>query len=224
MSLNSLKQSSQRQRCQRRFRHHCVLALVSIVAITVIFLALPSDKFPFRLSMATAYTGLILLGTTLLCGPLNIFMSRPNPISTDWRRDIGIWSGIVGLLHVVFGLQVHLKGKVWLYFLYPANESHWLPIRLDTFGFANYTGLLATLILLLLLALSNDLSLRLLGAKSWKALQRWNYELFVLVALHAIAYQLIEKRQMPYPLLFTAILVVVVALQSAGFWQKKQRS
>lgn len=50
---------------------------------------------------------------------------------------------------------------------------------------------------LMLLAISNDLSLRVLKTKRWKSLQRWTYAAFVLTAAHGIAYQLIEKRHVP---------------------------
>lgn len=213
-----------RQRLERRFlQHHLVLALVSAILITAIFQVLQSPDSTFRLSMATAYTALALLGATLLTGPWNLLLSRPNQVSTDLRRDLGIWAGVIGLTHFIIGLQVHMGGKFWLYFLFPSGERHPIPLRYDPFGFANYTGLIATVILAVLLALSNDVSLRRLGARRWKSLQRWNYGLFVLVVLHGFAYQLIEKRQPPYPLIFGVMVAVVILIQLAGFWKYKQQ-
>ena len=46
------------------------------------------------------------------------------------------------------------------------------------FGLSNETGLIAALILLVLLATSNDASLRNLGLARWKSWQRWNYACF----------------------------------------------
>ena len=208
---------------ERRFLgHHLPIALASLMLIAIVFQFVVSPDIRFRLSMATAYTALILLGGTLLTGPINVLKSSPNPISTDLRRDLGIWAAIIGIVHTAVGLTVHMGGKFWLYFGYPAQESHLLPIRLDPFGFANYTGLIATLLLAFLLAISNDLSMRVLGGKRWKGLQRWNYGLYVLVVLHAIAYQLIEKRQLPYPILFAALVAVVIGIQWASFRRKQQ--
>ena len=51
------------------------------------------------------------------------------------------------------------------------------------FGFGNDTGLIAALLFLLLLAISNDVSLRRLGAQKWKSLQRWMYAAVVLTIL-----------------------------------------
>jgi DMSO/TMAO reductase YedYZ heme-binding membrane subunit len=48
----------------------------------------------------------------------------------------------------------------------------------------------------MLLALSNDVSLRALGTRSWKSAQRWIYVAFDLTIVHGIAYQLVEKRHL----------------------------
>jgi sulfoxide reductase heme-binding subunit YedZ len=142
-------------------------------------------------------------------------------VSTDLRRDIGIWAALLGLFHTIVGLQVHMKGRFWLYFVFSPNEDRFLPVRYDLFGFANYTGLAATLVLIMLLALSNDLSLRRLGARRWKSLQRWNYPCCIFVVLHGVAYQFIENRSLWFIGLFGSIVLVAGALQLAGFRKKR---
>lgn len=207
-----------RQRVRRRaLRHHAVLAAVSAFLLLAVYFTVQDDDVRFRWSMATAYSGLALLGTTLLIGPLNVLRGRPNPVSSDLRRDIGIWGALISLAHVIIGLQVHM-GNMWLYFFREAGAAK---PRSDLFGFANYTGLVAILIAALLLALSNDFSLRALGTKRWKALQRCNYALFALVVVHGVAYQAVENRQPPYIVLFGAMVVAVVVVQAAGFRHRR---
>jgi sulfoxide reductase heme-binding subunit YedZ len=201
-----------------------MLALASgALTAGIFFYALQSKRPAFRLSMAFAYAGLLFLSASLVIGPWNVLRGHPNPVSTDLRRDIGIWTGLLGLAHVVVGLQVHAGGKFWLYFLYPPDPPRFLPLRHDGFGFANFTGLGATLVLTLLLGLSNNHSLRALGTKRWKALQRWNYVSFALVAVHGVAYQLIEKRSLPFVGLFGWIVLVVVTMQLVGFRKVRAR-
>ena len=108
------------------------------------------------------------------------------------------------------------------YFLWPRGETHAFPLRADLFGFANYTGLASTLILIGLLALSNDLALRRLGTTRWKSLQRWNYAGFALMAAHGVVYQVMGKRVWPVALAFAAVLVTVLAVQIAG-WRVARR-
>ena len=82
---------------------------------------------------------------------------------------------------------------------------------------ANYTGLIAALVLLALLATSNDASLRKFDTPGWKQLQRWNYLCFALVAIHTFTYQ---KGLEDQPNLFfgTALVAIfaTVSLQVIG--------
>lgn len=200
----------------RRIRRHVVLGLVSVALTGGVAYILAADPFVYRLSMGSAYAGLGLMAVTLLVGPWNVLRNRPNPVSTNLRRDIGIWAGILGLFHVVVGLQVHMGGQILLYFLPPPDAPRRLPIRLDRFGIANYTGLGVTLVLALLLLLSNDRSLRSLGPRRWKALQRWNYAAFGLVVVHGAVYQLLERRRLLFIGVFALVVVAVVAAQAAA--------
>ncbi len=82
----------------------------------------------------------------------------------------------------------------------------------------------AALVIALLLALSNDASLRLLGSRRWKFLQRWNYAAIFLVVLHSLGYQITENRQLPYLLLFSVIVGAVLIIQFLGFRRQKRKS
>jgi methionine sulfoxide reductase heme-binding subunit len=140
----------------------------------------------------------------------------PNPISFDLRRDVGIWTGILAILHTGIGLTVHLRGRMWMYFF---KRLHPLRLQNTQFGFANFTGLAAALLFLMLLAISNDFSLRALMTNRRKSLQRWTYVAFVLTAAHGIAYQLIEKRHVPWVLVFALVMAAVTTGQILGFVQ-----
>lgn len=206
-----------RQYWSRRIRRHVTLAVTSGAAMIALFSVLNRPDRVWKASMASAYVGLALLAVSLGVGPYNVLRRRANPVSTDLRRDIGIWAGVWGLAHFAVGLNVHLRGRPWLYFLWGPDQPHRIPVRYDLFGFANFTGLGAVFVLLLLLALSNDLSLRRFGSRRWKALQRWNYVGFGLILLHGVAFQLIEKRAIPFVMTFGGILVLVIGLQLAGY-------
>lgn len=157
---------------------------------------------------------LLLLTVTVSLGPLNLLRKRPNPVSADLRRDFGIWTAIVGIVHVIIGLQVHMGSPV-RYFIVRGRRGA-AHARFDPFGIANYTGAIATLILLVLLALSSDAALRTLGAERWKSLQRWTYGLGGLVLVHAAVYQLLEKRALPLVLLLVVATTAGVGFQLSG--------
>jgi len=82
----------------------------------------------------------------------------------------------------------------------------------------------ATLILAMLLALSNDMSLRRLGTKRWKSLQRWNYLCCILVVLHGIAYQFIENRSLWFVVFFAGMVLLAGVLQFVGVQAKRRQN
>jgi methionine sulfoxide reductase heme-binding subunit len=197
-----------KNRLPQRLIYHILLGVGS-VGVTVLFMRLfPDRDLISKLSIGTAYTALFLMTATLLLGPLNVLGKKANPVSFDLRRDFGIWTGIAALVHTAVGLNVHLRGKMWLYFV---DTSHHL--RKDVFGFGNYTGIVAALIFVLLLALSNDISLRELGVERWKSLQRWAYVAFVFTAAHSIAYQQIETRRAPFQVVLYVLFVILGSFQ-----------
>lgn len=207
-----------------RTKRHLLLFLAICATGTVFYLALHPAPPMFRLSMASAYGSLVLLSATLMIGPWNWLRRRPNPVSSHFRRDIGIWAGVLAVVHMVVGLQVHLEGRFWQYFVWPDGTRHLLPIRLDAFGIANHAGLAAALIALLLLSLSNDASLRALGARRWKSLQRWNYAFALLAVGHGALYQAIEKRTAAFVASFAALALLTLAVQVAGIRAARAQS
>lgn len=196
---------------RRLLQHHLPLFVLSAACVALLYATRPYKDIVTKASFATAYPALVLLAATLLIGPLNLIRRRPNPVSSDLRRDLGIWAGILGVIHAGVGQCVHLRGRPWLYYVYgPWEHHHTFPLRHDIFGLANYTGAIGTLILAALLATSNDLSLRTMRVPQWKKLQRWNYIIFALVAIHGFAYQATEKQDWRF--VFVAIVSVAVAM------------
>jgi sulfoxide reductase heme-binding subunit YedZ len=209
-SLSSIR----RNRLQPRLvRHHLPLLLLSAVSLAVLYATRDYKDVLSRASFATAYPAIVLLAVTLLIGPWNLLRKKPNPVSSDLRRDIGIWAGIVALVHTGVGQCVHLRGRPWLYYIYgPTEHHHALPLRHDAFGIANFTGAVSAVVVAALLATSNDYSLRKLGTRGWKKLQRWNYAVFSLAAVHALFYQVGVENQKPG---WLAIVILCVAFTAA---------
>src|SRR5258708_12346316 len=140
----------------RRSKHHLTLAVGAIAIICLTYAATPPPDVRHRLSMSTAYAGLIFLAASLWLGPWNVLRQRPNPVSFDLRRDVGIWTGILAILHTIVGLTVHLRGRMWMYFF---KSLHPLKLQKTQFGFANLSGLGAALLFLTLFVIPNDIPL-----------------------------------------------------------------
>jgi sulfoxide reductase heme-binding subunit YedZ len=181
------------------------------------------DRFTkARLTTATGYVATGLLALTLVIGPANLLLRRRNPVSSYLRRDVGAWTAIFSVVHVILGLQVHGGGELsglLGYFLAPDGGP-----LLNSFGLGNWTGLAATVIVVGLLAISSDLALRKLKADRWKWLQRLNYALFALVFAHAFFYGAMLRVTSPFTLLLGLSVLAVFVGQAVGFWLWRRRS
>jgi sulfoxide reductase heme-binding subunit YedZ len=204
---------------RRLLRHHLPLAILTLGAAVMLYVTRPYQDVITKLSFASAWPGLVLITLTLLIGPFKQIWGRNVAVSQDFRRDVGIWAGMVGIFHAGIGQCVHLRWRPWLYYVYETwSKAHVQPLRHDLFGLANYTGLISALVLLMLLATSNDASLRALGTPGWKSLQRWNYLCFGLLIIHTLAYQVgIERPIGALVALAVGAMIVTATLQAVGY-------
>jgi methionine sulfoxide reductase heme-binding subunit len=176
-----------------------------------------------RFTTATGYIALGLLGLTLLIGPAHLILRRRTPVSSYLARDVGMWAAIVSVIHVIAGFFVHgpsapLVERILLYFFAPDGT----PLT-NAFGWGNWTGLAATVIVVGLLAISSDTALRKLKAKRWKNLQRLNYALFALVIAHAILYGALLRITSISTFLLGIIVSLVFIGQMIGIWLWRRR-
>jgi sulfoxide reductase heme-binding subunit YedZ len=173
-----------------------------------------------RLTTGTGYVALALLALTLLIGPANLLLRRRNPVSSYLRRDVGAWTAVFSGAHVIVSLKVHGSGQIrdFLDFFVPDGT----PLT-NSFGWGNWTGLAALVIVAGLLALSSDAALRKLKAKNWKRLQRLNYVLFALVIAHAFFYGALLRETSPYAILLGLIVLAVALGQGVGIWLFRRR-
>jgi len=177
-----------------------------------------------QFTVATGYVGVGLLALTLLLGPANLLLRRRNPVSSYLRRDVGIWTAIFSLVHVIAAVLMHVShgSSVVASFLHFFVSEDGSPLT-NSFGLGNWTGLAALVIVLGLLATSSDAALRQLKAKPWKWLQRLTYALFALVALHAFFYGALLRTTSPFTLLLVLSVIAVLLGQAVGFWLWRQR-
>jgi sulfoxide reductase heme-binding subunit YedZ len=173
-----------------------------------------------KYTVATGYIALVLLGLTLLVGPGNLMLRRRTPLSSYVARDVGIWAAIASVAHVIFGFLVNHADGILGYFFYPGDRSR---ILTTSFGLANWTGLVAVVIIAILAVTSSDAALRKLKYRRWKKIQRLNYVLFALVIAHALLYGALWRLTSPYTALLGASLVAVLVAQIAGIrlWRRR---
>jgi len=169
-----------------------IVALLGGVLTWLFYLradTVPSPMHPTlnSVNVGLAYASLVLLGVTLMIGPVARLATRRLGRLVPWRRETGVMSGVLALAHVVVSAKVHLEWK-WLQFFFIYAGDQRLTVDLGPYGIASWLGLVAVLLLLPLMLTSNDRAERFLGAKSWKWVQGHSYTIFALVAFHTAIY------------------------------------
>jgi methionine sulfoxide reductase heme-binding subunit len=210
-----------REMRRRLVLHHLPLAVAGAVGVVVLTAVSPSHGgFSLRqLASPTGDVALVLLAVTLLIGPANLLLRRRNPVSSYLRRDVGTWTAVWSAVHVIVSLQGHGGGTFSFadYFLADGKPL------VTSFGLGNWTGLAATVLVMLLLVVSTDRYLRELKAARWKDLQRVNYTLFALVVVHALFYGVLRRTTSPYTRVLIFTVVVVLIGQTTGIWLWRRR-
>ena len=197
----------------RLLKHYLPLLAAVLTAMLLFYIYRGQRDLITFIAQSTAYISLVILAVTLLIGPANLLLKKKNPTSANFRRDIGITGGILALIHSVTGLFVHLRGKMWLYFLFDNHR-----VRLDNFGLANYTGVIATFVILLLLVTSNEYFLRKLNPVKWKNIQRLSYPMIILVAAHCYFYTIVRDNLNKFLWLYIPLFAIILMAQMTGIY------
>ena len=142
----------------KRWRQNIILAGASTLPLGIFYFLDARSDWLHRISVATAYTGMGFVTWAMCIGPLNLVRRIDNPIHQPFRRDVGIWGGVIAMIHVAVGLQMHFVGEMWKFFVFAPEQwsSRLVPVRYDLFGLANWTGLVATVLLAMLLLMATQ--------------------------------------------------------------------
>jgi sulfoxide reductase heme-binding subunit YedZ len=204
-----------------------------IVGVITIILALPFwygrlDWDPeMRFWRAVGDSSFLLLFFTMVIGPLAKMWSPAGKL-VPWRRETGIWFGIMTFLHTFLIWNGWVRWDVWRFLGYEYLPELDRLARLEPgFGLSNLIGMAAVLLTLALVATSSNWAVNRLGASAWKWLQYGSYTVFYLVVLHTLYFLFLHytvsfHRRVPdnpnwfrYPFLILSLLVPL--LQTGAF-------
>jgi DMSO/TMAO reductase YedYZ heme-binding membrane subunit len=198
-----------------RTRRQLLLAVLTLgVTAAAWFAGLPGGAVD-RASLATAWICALLFVMALSVGPARATRGEQPPLNILTRRDLGIWVGLSGLLHFVFGNVESMNG-IYVGSVTSADLPFGPKARMAMFNWGAITGTILAVVLLALLALSNNASLRRLGPRRWKRWQRLSYFGFALTILHGLLFQLLERRSWVWIALLLAMAAGVLLFQLTG--------
>ena len=209
-----------------KFRHLGALALAA--ALLAAFLWLRPEWSPMhRWNRAFGDASLVLVAVVMSIGPLSRLW-RKGAALLPWRRELGVWAFVAGLVHggfILFGwVELEWQRLFGLSF-HPQLAQY---VMFDKgFGLANVIGIVALVYGLLLALTSNDLTQRWLGMSVWKYLQQGAYILWVLILSHTAYFLYMHfldfHRQTPEPNMlqwpFVWLVLFVFLLQSIASWR-----
>ncbi len=125
------------------------------------------------------------------------------------RRDLGIWAGLTGLAHLAAATGEVMQPAYFEAYITGPPEAP-MPGWAGWIGTASIVaGYLVGILLLVLLALSNNWSLRWLGPARWKRVQGAARAALVMTVAHGIVFQVIEGRTGGW---LAALMVVAAAV------------
>ena len=207
----------------QRWRTHGILAAVTVIGCYLAHLYRPYADFFYDLTYGCGYVAVILIAYSLLIGPYKLLSQKKNPVNINLRRDVGIWAGITGCIHVIAAIVMTTRGNILYLFLRPKPEGIGYNLLLSGGGLSNNIGLMATIILVILLVLSNDYFLIKLKGKHWKFLQRFNYGLAILAFIHTVLYQRLDNRSRTFVTYTFIFAIALLCIQAAGFFLYRSR-
>lgn len=199
-------------------RRHSLLLLAVGVPAAVVWYAGDPALARDRLSLLTAWLSFALLVAALGVGPWRALKTRQPVLNSLLRRDLGIWAGLTGLIHLVIATGVVMRPAYFRTYINGPPEAP-LPGWAGWSGTASIlAGYLVGILVLMLLALSNNRSLARLGPVRWKRLQRSSVAALALTIGHGGIFQVIEGRTGAW----LTVLVVVSAAILGLRWQARR--
>lgn len=163
---------------------HLLIASIGATVAYLFWLTRPHWDAEMRLWKAVGDASLVLLYATLASGAL-ARLRLPGSRLVRYRRELGIWFALFGLLHGVLILDGWARWDLSRFLGYEFVPELDRLVRLEPgFGLANLIGVTAGAIALLLLATSSDRAIRRLGPGAWKFLHQGVYVVLWLTVLH----------------------------------------
>lgn len=188
-----------------------------------------------RWNRAFGDASVVLIALVMALGPLSRLWRRAT-VTLAWRRELGIWGFLAGLVHsafILFGWVSLEWQRLFGFEFYPQLNVY---VMFDKgFGLGNVIGILALLYGLVLALTSNDISQRWLGLPIWKYVQQGAYILWALIVAHTVYFLFMHfldfHRQIPEPNVmrwpFVMLVAGVLALQTAAslrtWWLRRER-
>ena len=203
----------------RRGARHLALAGLTGAVCLIAWSAGPAAGAVDRASLASAWLCVGLFVVVLSIGPRRVLAGKRPLLNHLPRRDLGIWTAISALLHFTLGnVEAMNQGYVRAATIGPDGTT--ATLRAAAFNWGASLGTVVALLVLILLLISSNRALEILGQTWWKRLQRLSYLGFALTIAHGLLFQWLENRAWQW----ISLLLLSAALTGGLYWTGKRRA
>lgn len=217
------------------FYRHAVTACLAVAVSLPFWLGRLEWDSQMRLWRAIGDGSFVLLFFALFLGPAARHW-RPMVRLLPWRRELGIWFAVLGLVHTLLVFDGWVRWDWMRFFGYEFIGPLDRYARLEPgFGLSNLLGIVAVAISVPLVITSSNWAVKRIGGSAWKWLHYGAYTVLYLVALHTLYFLFMHyavsfHRPVPdspnwfrYPFL-VAVLLILALQMSAFFAAVRSRS
>lgn len=191
---------------------HGILAVANTAILVAAWYMGDRDSALDRVSLVSAYVFWFLISFVLLIGPARAIRTGRPTINHTLRRDVAIWSAVLGLVHLFAGAAQSMTPMYLDHYVAQSANGPSAATRETFFFWSTITGFIVGLMLILLLTLSSNWSMKLIGQRWWKRLHRISYVAFGLTLVHGLGFQVLESRSWTgYALVVATTLIVCIA-------------
>lgn len=207
-------------------RHAIVLAFAAIGTWAFLVSRLEWSEM-HRWNRAVGDMSLVMVAIAMSIGPLVRLNQRFRRL-IPWRREFGIYSVLLALIHVIIILAGWVEWDLVRLFGYQVHPLNGRYVMVQHgFGLANAIGVVALFYAFGLALTSNDWSQKRLGAMVWKFFQQGAYVYWMLILVHTGYFLYLHfqdfHRRVPEPnwvqAPFAALVLLVLGLQAIAFFK-----
>jgi len=171
---------------------HAGVALIAGLLVYIAWYINSAWSPDMRLWKAFGAASFFLLWFAVFIGPAAVVCAPLNRL-LSFRREAGVWFFLIALVHGYLVLDGWVRWGVWEFFGYEYIPQLDMYLRVESgFGLANFTGLIALILAMVLAATSFDRAVNFLGVSSWKWLHIFSYVVFYLTVIHVVYFAFIH--------------------------------
>jgi len=171
---------------------HAGVALIAGLLVYIVWYINSAWSPDMRLWKAFGATSFFLLWFAVFIGPAAVVCAPLNRL-LSFRREAGVWFFLIALVHGYLVLDGWVRWGVWEFFGYEYIPQLDMYLRVESgFGLANFAGLIALILAMVLAATSFDRAVNFLGVSSWKWLHIFSYVVFYLTVMHVVYFAFIH--------------------------------